>query len=61
MISTGVACEPTYTTGGFVEVESSRELEREDDPEELDREDEDDPEDLDRDELEPLPPERLPE
>jgi hypothetical protein len=59
MISTGVAWEPTYTTGGFVEVESSRELEREDDPEELDREDEDDLEELDRDELEPL--ERLPE
>jgi hypothetical protein len=59
MISTGVADEPTYTTPGFVELESSLELEREDDPEELDREDEDDPEELDRDELEPL--ERLPE
>jgi hypothetical protein len=57
MISTGVAWEPTYTTPGFVELESSLELERED--EELDRDDEDDPEELDRDELEPL--ERLPE
>jgi hypothetical protein len=59
MISTGVAWEPTYTTPGFVELESSLELEREDEDEELDRDDEDDPEELDRDELEPL--ERLPE
>ena len=59
MISTGVAWEPTYTTGGLVELESSLEPEREDDPEELDREEDDDPEELDRDELDPL--ERLPE
>src|SRR5205085_5929787 len=63
MNSTGVAWEPTYTTGAFVELESSLELEREDEEldredDELDREDED-PDELDRDELEPL--ERLPE
>jgi hypothetical protein len=55
-----VAEEPTYTTVWSCALESS--VEREDDPEELERDDEEDPEDLDRDELElPPPPDRRPE